>query len=283
MPSPIAPLLLLSFVLAGLGGQITPDETIADTRVQLEAQRRALLANIADQAWMQDSARAAIVRRSIEQGWQKCASNEAAALAKASERPARLLAEAAVATCQPWEKAYVSALDRGAYPYVTGLVSREDMVADLQLQSRDAAVARILMWRGVSSGSAQAAPATPSASATPKTVNRDLIGSSSPSVLLRPYPKTPAGEPPAAAAAKPETPAGEAEIVVVAKPRNICEVRFADRTLSESELATRARQWAATGTPLRIVRPRGATYGCLVKITRALGEYGLRFFQVVEP
>lgn len=280
MASPIVPFLALSLALAGVAGQITPDETIADTRVQLEAQRRELLANIADTAWMQDSARAAIVRRSIEQGWQKCASNEGAALAKASERPARLLAEAALATCQQWEKAYASALQKGAYPYLDGRVSREDMVAQVQIQSRDAALSRILMWRGVSTGPG---PVLPPAPTPPKNTNRELVGSSTPSVLLQTYPRTPEHEPPPVAAAKPDGDANEAEIVVVAQRKNVCEVRFADRALGESELAARARQWAAAGTALRIVRPRGATYGCVAKIARHLNEYGIHLLQVVEP
>lgn len=279
MSSSITPFLALAFTLAGFGLQIVTDDRIEEIRAQLETQRRELLASIADAAWMEDSARAAIVRRSIEQAWAKCASNEGFALAKASERPARLLAEAALAKCQPWEKAYVAALDKGAYPYVTGLVAREDMVAEAQLQSRDVAMARILMWRGVSARSVPTAPPAPGA---PKIVTREATGGSSPSVLLQPYPKDSARET-VTVAAVPHPAANEAEIVVVAKPRNRCEVRFSDRALTENELAARAKQWAAAGTPLRIVRPRGATYGCLVKITRHLGEYGVRLFQVVEP
>ena len=186
-----------------------------------------------------------------------------------------------MAACQPWEKALVSALENGADPYLNHLVSREDMVAEAQLQSRDAALARILMWRSVPGGSAAAA--TPPAPAPPRNANREPAGGGAPAILLQPYPKAPVGEAPAATTARPDGAANEAEIVVVAKPRNRCEVRFADHALTESELATRARQWAASGTPLRIVRPRGATYGCLVKITRHLGEYGIHLFQVVEP
>jgi hypothetical protein len=275
--SSTAPLFAIALAFAG---QIVPDERIVEIRGQLEAQRHDLLANLADPAWMQDSARATIVRRSIEIGWSKCAANEAAALAKASERPARLLAEAALTTCQPWEKAYVAALAKGGYPYLDNRVSREDMVAEVQLQSRDAAMARILMWRGVPGGSAESGPPAPAAAATPRTVNRDLAGSSAPSILLQPaYPKPLVVEPVATAPAAPDS----AEIVVVAQVRNQCAVRFADHTLSESELAVRAKQWAAAGTPLRIVRPRGATYGCIARIARHLSEYGVHLIQVVEP
>lgn len=281
MPNPITPFLALSLAFAGLG-QIVPDERIVEVRVQLETQRRELLANIADPALMQDSARAAIVRRSIELNWEKCAANEGTALAKASERPARLLAEAALTVCQPWEKAYVAALDKGAYPYLDGRVSREDMVAEAQLQSRDAALGRIMMWRGMPTGSANAGPSAPVAAAKPQAVNRDLVGSSSPSVLLQPYyAKPPVREP--AATASPDGAGAQAELVVVAQVRNTCAVRFADHTLTESELAVRAKAWAAAGTPLRIVRPRGATYGCLAKIAQHLGEYGVTLLQVVEP
>lgn len=272
MPSPVAPFLALSIALAGLGGQTAPDASVAETRAQLEAQRRELLANIADKAWMGNSARAAIVRLAIERNWKACVTNEAAALAKASERPARLLAEEALTACQPWEKALVAALDNGAYPYVNGMVSREDMVAEAQLQSRDAALARIMMWRGVPSR------ATPT---TPQTANREPAGSA-PSILLQPaFPKAPTREP--APATAPDGAANEAEIVVVGQRRNRCEVRLADRTLTETELTARAKQWAANGTALRIVRPPGATYGCLAKIVRHLGQYGVSLFQVVDP
>ncbi|MES2441262.1 MAG: hypothetical protein V4574_00400 [Pseudomonadota bacterium] len=277
MPSLIAPLVLLSLAFAAFSGQAAPDDEIAQTRVQLEAERRELLANIADPAWMRNSARATIVRLAIERNWRKCTANEGAALARASERPARLLAEAALAACRPWETALVDALENGADPYLGGRVSREDMVAGAQLQSRDAALARILMWRGVPARSAAAAPAPP---APPPNANRDLVGGSAPSVLLQPFPKPPVREP---APVAPDAAADEAEIVVVARRRNVCEVRFADRMLSERELADRAKQWAAAGVPLRIVRPPGATYGCVAKITRHLGRYGVRLFQVVEP
>lgn len=276
MASWMPPFLLLSLAFAG---QITPDETIADTRQQLETQRRELLANLADASWMQDSTRAAIVRRTIELAWQKCAANEGAALAKASERPARLLAEAALTACQPWEKAYVSALDKGAYPYLDGRVSREDMVAQVQLQSRDAAMTRILMWRGVSTGPAPEAPPPQVRAEKP---GHAPLASSSTSILLERFPKPAEHEAAPASAAKPEPAPNSAEIVVVAQRKNKCEVSFADRTLTEGELAERAKQWAASGTALRIVRPPAATYGCVAKIARHLGEYGIHLIQVVE-
>jgi hypothetical protein len=277
VPSSLAPFLAF-LAFAGFAGQSAPDEPVERTRARLETQRHEVLATIADKAWMADSTRAAIVRRTIEDDWVKCAASEGAALARTSQRPARLLAEAALATCRVWEQAYVSALDKGAYPYVTGLVSREDMVADLALQSRDAAMDRILMWRGAPTESAHAAPA-------PQDPSRDAIASSGPPMVLqRKYPKTPEHDAPVTAATPaPASPTDGPELVVVAQRRNQCDVRLADRTLSESELAGYAKQWAAAGTPLRIVRPRGATYGCVAKIARHLNQYGVQMLQVVEP
>jgi hypothetical protein len=274
MPSPIMPLLALALALGA--HQDAPGDPIAQIRVQLEGQRRELLANISDKAWMSDSARATIVRLAIERNWKLCAENEGAALAKASQRPARVLAEAALTACRLWEQAFVAALRNGADPYVDGLVSREDMAAEAQLRSRDAALARILMWRGVPTGSmalnvsAQQAPAAAQnqSSATP--------------ILSQAFPKGAVREVPVAKATKPDAADGP-EIVIVGQPRHRCEVTLADRTLSEAQLAEKAKLWAATATPLRIVRPRGADYGCIAKIARHLNRYGVQLIQVVDP
>lgn len=278
MSSPILPLLALALI--GVS-QAAPDP-IADTRAQLEAQRHELDANIADKAWMSDSARATIVRLAVERNWKTCAANEGTAQARNSDRPARLLAEAALAACHPWEDALVLALRNGADPYVNGTVSHEDMVAEVRLQSRDAALDRIFLWRGISTSPVQPGVVTRSSAQGGSL----LVTRSAPlatSVLLDPFPKGPAHDAPAPAAARPEPKSNEAELVVVAQTRNRCDVRLADRTLSETQLAEQAKQWAAAGTALRIVRPRGANYGCIAKIARHLNQYGVSLIQVVDP
>src|SRR3546814_7472394 len=96
---------------------------------------------------MRDHGRATLARLSVERGWRRCAENEAAASAKRSEKPARLLAEEALAKCGEWKRLLRLALDNGAYPYLKGHVTKDDMIARAELESRDGALARISMWR----------------------------------------------------------------------------------------------------------------------------------------
>ncbi|RYD85012.1 MAG: hypothetical protein EOP61_39375 [Sphingomonadales bacterium] len=79
-----------------------------------------------------------------------------------------------------------------------------------------------------------------------------------------------------------DNPDEEPAIVVTAQPRGGCRVRLADRTLTNAQLAAKAKEWAASGTALKLVRPRGADYRCLARITWQLGQYGLRLFQFVD-
>jgi hypothetical protein len=223
---------------------------------------------------MQDQTRATLARLQIERRWKACAENEALAKAKASERPARLLAEAALAACRPWESALLLALERGAYPYIERpnareIVSREDMVAVAHLAAQDAAVARIMLWRGASTG---------------------LVAATSPSgdprarieIKPRPIPERLAPPEPEPSPAAKAAPADENEIVVVAKIQTGCRVRLADRTLTDKDLAAKAREWAASGVALKVVRPRGSDYRCMAKIAWQLGQQGLKLFQFVD-
>src|SRR3546814_7247969 len=86
---------------------------------------------------MRDHGRATLARLSVERGWRRCAENEAAASAKRSEKPARLLAEEALAKCGEWKRLLRLALDNGAYPYLKGHVTKDDMIARAELESRD--------------------------------------------------------------------------------------------------------------------------------------------------
>ena len=257
MPSPTAALAVL-LALAALAPQ-TAGDLIEDVRARLDAERRELLTTLRDAAAMRDTTRATLARLAVVRNWTACAENEALAQAHGSERPARLLAEAALAACRPWGDALELALANGAYPYLEGPgvrpdVSREDMVAAAELDARDAALARIMMWRA--GGPRIDAPAPATAPPAPRAEQR---------------------------AAPPEPDSAEAmEIVVVARGPGACRVRLADRNLSERELAARAREWAKNGTPLRVVRPRGADYGCMAQIAWQLGKQGVRLFEFVE-
>lgn len=280
MPSLTAPFIASLLALAALAGQTTPDDSIENGRQRLESQRRELLVTLRDKAWMQDQTRASIARLQIERHWESCAANEALALAKASEKPARLLAESALTACRPWQDALTLALENGAYPYIDGAdsarrASRDDMVTAAQLGSLDAALARIRMWRGMS-GNVRTRDAVPMEKLDPSARFTARVAPV-PARLAPPEPPAPAREPPVSVDAAGET------VTIVAQRRAGCRVRFADRTLNEAQLAAKAREWAAAGTRLRVIRPRGADYRCMAKITWQLGEQGLRLFEFVEP
>ena len=81
---------------------------------------------------------------------------------------------------------------------------------------------------------------------------------------------------------QPSAPPEGPEIVVVAPADHTCRVMLADRSLSTRELRENARQWAAEGVPVRVVRPAGADYHCMVQIAFKLGDYGVRLIQFIE-
>ncbi len=276
MPSLTASFIASMLVLGALASQTAADDVL-ETRGRLEATRREMLATLRDKDWMADHARATIARLQIERHWKACAANEAIGLARNSERPARLIAESALDSCQPWRRALELALQSGAYPYVEGpgaggRVSRDDMVMAARLESQDAALARIAMWQGTARAPAATAPG-PGTDARARIL---LKPAPIPERFAPPEPQLPV-EPPAKASSDEET-----VIVVTGRLRGGCRVRLADRTLTEKELAAKARAWVAAGTALKVVRPRGADYRCMAKIAWQLSRHGLRLFQFVE-
>ena len=72
------------------------------------------------------------------------------------------------------------------------------------------------------------------------------------------------------------------EIVVTGTRRSGCRVQLADRTLTTRQLAARAREWAAEGRPVRVVRPAGAGYDCMARIAFRLGDHGVRLISFVD-
>jgi hypothetical protein len=278
VPSLTAALIASVLALAALASQTAPDDS-QETRLRLETTRRELLATLRDRDWMADHNRATIARLQIEQYWKACAANEAIALATKSERPARVIAESALNACQPWQSALELALESGAYPYLEGpgaggRISRDDMVMAARLESLDAAQARIAMWRGTAR--APLADASPAVSRVDPRARILFKPAPIPERFAPAEPQVPT-EPPAKAG-----PEEEAVIVVTGRLRGGCRVRLADRTLTEKELAAKARAWAASGTALKVVRPRGADYRCMAKIAWQLGRHGLRLFEFVE-
>jgi hypothetical protein len=85
-----------------------------------------------------------------------------------------------------------------------------------------------------------------------------------------------------AAAQAPAPPAAEPEIVVTAMRDGRCRVRLARRLLSDGELRANAREWAALGTPVRVVRPAGAGHMCLARIAFRLNDQGVRLIHFVD-
>ena len=73
-----------------------------------------------------------------------------------------------------------------------------------------------------------------------------------------------------------------ADIVVTATSRRKCKVQLEDRSLSNSQLAQRAKSWAASGTPVRVIAPRGAGYRCLAKVAFSLNQHGVTLIQFVD-
>ena len=86
---------------------------------------------------------------------------------------------------------------------------------------------------------------------------------------------------PQAAEAPPE-PAPEPTIVVTATRRGRCRVRLAERSLSDRQLASHAREWAALGTPVTVIRPAGAGYRCMARIAFRLRDQGVRLTRFVD-
>jgi hypothetical protein len=255
-------------------------------RRRLEAERRELIGQIQDRSLMQVQSRATLARLRIEAGWERCAENEAAAMVRDSNRPAKLLAEAALAACRDWEAALKLALENGAYPYLSEKPSlrdlahptRDDMVAVAELTAREAALTRIRIWRnGGLAADVSRTRALDRADGKSTTEPRQRPQSTS-----RQTPAASAEALSGAQDAAPTTQAGE-EIIVVGNPREGCRVRLADRTLTDRELEQKAQYWADNSIPLRVVRPRAADYGCLSKIVFALGKHGVRLFHFVSP
>ena len=270
---PFDPLFAVTLAATMLAAQPSSDQH-EGKRQRLEQERRELSSNIEDPQWMQDQGRATLARLGVERGWRECAENEAGALAKASEKPPRLLAEAALTSCREWEELLRLALDKGAYPYLEGPLSKDDMILRAELESRDGALARIAMWRSGGGSSPEAdRPEQGREIAAPRPETR------APAFAPLPPPSAGKAEPPAT-----DEGAADAETIVVTGTRvGGCRVRLADRTLTERQLAARAKEWAANGTPLRVIRPARADYHCLARIVWSLSKYGVTLFHFVEP
>jgi len=74
----------------------------------------------------------------------------------------------------------------------------------------------------------------------------------------------------------------QADDIVVRAVRHKCEVRIADRILSDPEFNAHAKEWAQ-GKPVRVVAPAHADYKCLAKIAFRLNDKGVRRIYFVDP
>lgn len=81
-----------------------------------------------------------------------------------------------------------------------------------------------------------------------------------------------------------ETPSepGPDDVVVTARRNNKCELRLADKLLSDSEFRERAKAWAA-GTPARVFLRNEASVHCRLKIVEQLAKWNVRMVEFVDP
>jgi len=74
----------------------------------------------------------------------------------------------------------------------------------------------------------------------------------------------------------------QADDIIVRAVRHKCEVRIADRILSDPEFNAHAKEWAQ-GKPVRVIAPAHADYKCLAKIAFRLNDKGVRRMYFVDP
>ena len=74
----------------------------------------------------------------------------------------------------------------------------------------------------------------------------------------------------------------QADDIVVHAVRQKCEVRIADRIISDPEFNAHAKEWAQ-GKPVRVIAPARADYKCLAKIAFRLNDKGVRLIYFVDP
>lgn len=85
----------------------------------------------------------------------------------------------------------------------------------------------------------------------------------------------------AQAAPAPASMPGGDDIIVVARKQK-CDIRAADRVMSEPEFRRRAKDWAA-GVPVRVIARRSADIKCLSKIAFKLADRGVTRITFVSP
>lgn len=89
-----------------------------------------------------------------------------------------------------------------------------------------------------------------------------------------------AGQPPAAAPA--EDAEAAQEIIVTGTRHGRCEVRLADRALSERQFEAHAGEWARLGRAVRVRVPPGSDRRCLTRIVFRLYDRGVRLVHFAD-
>lgn len=74
----------------------------------------------------------------------------------------------------------------------------------------------------------------------------------------------------------------EPEIVVTGYRSGRCQLKLADRALSERQFTALAGEWAQLGLAVRVVHPAGTHYRCLARIAFRLNRRGVRLIHFVE-
>lgn len=73
-----------------------------------------------------------------------------------------------------------------------------------------------------------------------------------------------------------------ADNIVITARNNICEVRFADKTMTDAEFNRRAEEWK-NGKPVRVVSRGDADFACVRKIANKLFAKGVMKIVFVDP
>lgn len=88
-----------------------------------------------------------------------------------------------------------------------------------------------------------------------------------------------------AAAAQPpaQAPAEAVEEIVVTGTRpGRCQIRLADRALSDRQFEVHAGEWARLGRAIRVVHPAGTHHRCLARIAFRLSDHGIGLVHFVD-
>lgn len=80
----------------------------------------------------------------------------------------------------------------------------------------------------------------------------------------------------------PQDNAPAADDIIITATRDTCNLRFADKTMTDAQFDARAEEWKA-GTPVRLVLRSNADFPCVRKIAKRLFDKGVTRIEFVDP